>query len=146
MASLAVELSLLKQKQLEIKKTLSSNSAGVIGKSVGRPGPYYNWLLGDRAMIRIEKMFLRDNEQEPEAKPAFQCLLPWIRQMTHMLCTANFVASMHKSGLRVTEFVLVASSTWRVLATGSHSTIFRRSLIWTFLAIHPILLLNHKDF
>jgi hypothetical protein len=73
------------------------------GNSVGHSGPYYNWLLGDRPIILLEKLRIRDGRTVPEAQPAFRPLLPWIRQMARMFRKASFVASMQESDVELDE-------------------------------------------
>jgi hypothetical protein len=73
------------------------------GKFVGKSGPYYQWLLGDRPIILLEKMHIRENKQVPEAQPAFRPLLHWIKKMARMFLKASFVASMQESGVELDE-------------------------------------------
>ena len=59
------------------------------GKSLGRSGPYYEWLLLDRATLLSKKIDIRDHVEAPQAQPAFQPLLRWINKMRRMFWKAH---------------------------------------------------------
>jgi hypothetical protein len=65
------------------------------GKSVGGSGPYHQWLLADRKALVLEKIHIRAGKQLPKAQSAFQCLIPWIEQMSEIFFEGSVLASRH---------------------------------------------------
>jgi hypothetical protein len=65
------------------------------GKSLGTSGPYYNWLLGNRAEMGMEKTMLMKGQAKLVAQSAFRPLLRWIRDLAVMFAKASFAHTMH---------------------------------------------------
>ena len=65
------------------------------GKSVGKSGPYYEWLLGNRDKMMNQKIVLIQSTEGHVAQPAFQPLLHWVADLSFMFAKASFAKTTH---------------------------------------------------